>query len=82
MVHSFWPRAGPMFVTSDIRCLSTDSSSCVSSAAGWTGEPGILDVLVCSHTGPTYTARVIWGPDPEGLLSTGFMLSIDSLKMS
>jgi len=46
-------------------------------SAGWTSEPGILDVLVFSQTGPTYTARVIWGPDPDGLLSTGFMLSID-----
>ncbi len=46
-------------------------------SAGWTSEPGILDVLVFSHTGPSNTARVIWGPDPDGLLSTGFMLSID-----
>ena len=46
-------------------------------SGGWTSEPGILDVLVFSHTGPTYRARVIWGPDPEGLLPTGFMLSID-----
>lgn len=46
-------------------------------SAGWTSEPGILAVLVFNHTGPSNTARVIWGPDPDGLLSTGFMLSID-----
>lgn len=46
-------------------------------SAGWSSEPGMLDVLVFSHSGLSNTARVIWGPDPEGLLLTGFMLSID-----
>jgi len=46
-------------------------------SAGWKSQPGIPDVLVFSHTGPSNTARVIWGPDPDGLLPTGFMLSID-----
>ncbi len=47
-------------------------------SAGWTSDVTILGVLVFRRaTGPDETARVIWGPDPGGSLSTGFMLSID-----
>jgi hypothetical protein len=47
-------------------------------SAGWTSDATIVGVLVFRRaSGPGETARVIWGPDPGGSLSTGFMLSID-----
>jgi len=47
-------------------------------AAGWTAEPSVIGVLVFRHQdGARETARVIWGPDPAGLLPTAFMISVD-----
>ncbi len=66
-----------LFATGDDFDIAQRTLSHSFQSAGWTSEPGILDVLVFSHTGPSNTARVIWGPDPHWLLSTGFMLSID-----
>ena len=66
-----------LFATGDDFEVSQQTLSHAFQSAGWTRQPGILDLLVFSHTGLSNTARVIWGPDPDGLLSTGFMLSID-----
>jgi len=50
-------------------------------SAGWTSGPGIPGGLEFRHEGGgRETARVIWGPDPNGPLPTGFMISIDLPK--
>ena len=56
-----------LFATGDDFDIAQRTLSHSFQSAGWTSEPGILDVLVFSHTGPSNTARVIWGPDPHWL---------------
>jgi len=64
--------------TKDDAALADQTLGRLLRADGWTNEPAVLGVLVFrQQSGTGYTARVIWGPDPNGHLPTAFMLSID-----